>query len=514
MRGLNRHDTKPFQGLQFLCNSNPVSNEHDVYVIEGTDIFNHPTLDGVRDHQGSKSPNFAAANTFSGLPIQVEGHIKNVTQQAINYHYETIPQEPVNITSGLVVPNQLTGNTNSCGAKYLTIPNPTGNPLPVVLPLNANLITDYYAERKVYNDLLYNYYQQLDNGNTDSLINAINLMIPSQAQQMRDNLIAQSPYVSTQALSDAANTGVMTDALLLEVCLANPDATQSEGFLDFVEFDIPNTLPSNMVQLIYQSWGTETARTLLELELAGINAELGHMSKQILQHYLTDTLDHKDSIESILESRNSIVAQYRLVEYHIEQEDFTAANAMMTTISNEHSLSTAETNEHNNLQSYINFRSNLVGAGKSYLELDQAELTSLRAIADANTGRSAALARNILCFGYQECTSTAPATRLKQRRARRVYDMRPAVGVSLVDDERVSISPNPASEEIFLEIKGMNSQQQVQFQLIELGGKILVNQRISSSKTRIDVAAYPKGSYLYKVILNKKEVEYGKILIR
>ena len=238
------------------------------------------------------------------------------------------------------------------------------------------------------------------------------------------------------------------------------------------------------------------------------------MSKQILQHYFTDTLDHKDSIVSLLQSRNSLSSEYRIVDLHVEADDFTAANSAMQGILNDYVLDTYQTAEHNNFQSYINLRSTVNTAGRDYMELDEGELTTLRSIANAETGRSSAFARNILCFGYDECESPAPpATRLKSY-PKRIYDMNPPLQSPIVDHQQISLSPNPATEQVRLNIAELEENGQWRFQLINLNGQRALNVRVTSKVQQIDLANLPKGTYLYKVLNGTKELEYGKLMIQ
>lgn len=517
--GINRHSSKSFQGLQFLCNDYPVNGKKfDVQVIEEPGaIQSIKDLSGIRHNQGSTSPNSSPANIFSNTPGNaLEGHIKYEAANRIVYHVYDTTIGPTKYTDIKVDTHRLTSNANQCVGKLQGIPEPdTIAVYPIVVPLSTNAVADYYDLRKEYNDLLYNYFQELDNGNTDSLIDAINLATPTQAQQLRDNLIAQSPYLSSQSLMSAALTGVLTDAFLLEVCLANPDATQSEGFLDSLEYDIPNTLPASMIQLIYLSWSTSTPRTIMEEQLAGFNAELGFMSKQILQHYLSDTLNHEDSIINMLNSRNSLRSQYRVVELMIEKEDFDIADTLMQDILNDHTLSTAQTSEHNNLQSFIDFRSTLDSLGKNYMELDEGELTTLRSIAEAETGRSSGMARNILCFGYGECISgNSPQTRIKGRPKRIYSRLAPQMDLESIETIKVKVQPNPADEKIRVFVEGIKDGEIALFSINTIRGKVLIERQLNSASEQINISSLKKGAYLYKVILNGKEVKSDKLIVQ
>ena len=68
----------------------------------------------------------------------------------------------------------------------------------------------------------------IDNGDTDILQSQIENNWSSDAWSLRNNLMQESPYLSTEALLTAAAENLLPNAMLLEVLLANPDATTKQ----------------------------------------------------------------------------------------------------------------------------------------------------------------------------------------------------------------------------------------------------------------------------------------------
>ena len=500
-QGRNKNPLKNFEGLQFLCNSNAVTNEYDVRVDQ--ELF----FDGIRTLQGNTGT--SAGNTFSNPPgLAVDAHIKN-DAASINYYYKNVSEEPTKTYNAIV---DTASSVNTCPDQSLFLIPSSGTQVP------QPEIDAYYAERVTYDDLLYNYIQSLDNGNTDSLKAAIGLYFPSQAQAMRDDLIAQSPYVSTGALMDAANTGILTDALLLEVCLENPSATQAGGFLDFLEYEIPNPLPSNMIQLIYQSWGASTPRSILENQLAGSNAELGRIANQILHFYQMDSLDHYDSIVSIIESRKTLNSKYRLIELAMSKNDFNTTATLFNYIESNYTLTTWQNAEHLNFKNYIGVRQSLHNANKNYVDLVEGnqELTDLRTIAANNTGRSSALAQSILCFVVSECSNGGSSGSLRIKSyPKRVYDMtKPVVNPLNNSSFQVELHPNPTSAMVQLNISGLKAGQVYVFQVSNLQGQKVMEKQFNNAQQLIDISHLKKGSYFYQVVVDETTVNSGKLVIQ
>jgi len=91
---------------------------------------------------------------------------------------------------------------------------------------------------------------------------------------LRNQLMSKSPYLSQEAIISVAQENLLPPALLLEICIANPDATKDQGFLDLLRYEIPTPLPEYMINLIIASWDERTLRTELEEQLAAIKGNI------------------------------------------------------------------------------------------------------------------------------------------------------------------------------------------------------------------------------------------------
>lgn len=496
--GRNRNNNQ-YEGMQYLCNS--FTNTIDVRVEK---VPNRPEskYHGIRTFQGAYQPSQSSGNQFIGS-LMNQWQLQNFSDQGIVYYYKTASEQmqPSKIDPPGLIMQAYTANANTCSQLYFS--SYDGNVV-------SNLNSEFYTLRSQYNGLLYTYFQNIDGGNTDSLLQAINMSFNSDAQNLRDELMSQAPYLSEEALREAAQTGILTDALLLEVCLANLDATRNEDFLYFLEHEIPNTLPALMIQLIYQNWSGVTPRTILESQLASTNAKLGSISNQLLYYYMSDSLDHTDSIESILEARMHTASDYRVVELAIDQEDFQKAALLISALEEGPELSETMQLEHDNLKDYIDFRSVINDNNTAILDLGQEELGTLRTIAEKRTGRSSQMAQNILCFGYGECTTfDAPQER---QRSRRVYDMTKAAVTDL--EGGYSMIPNPASTSVSLIIDNDLIESTSTLLLFNISGQLVIEKRIANTNTEIEVNHLENGTYLYEVFEGETIVHQGKLIIQ
>jgi hypothetical protein len=498
---LNRNTSasRGFIGLQFLCNTFENSSNLSTDVEVNPRGQSGPTAnrDGIRNVQGSTLPDASAGNTFSLSTSFPEGHIHNNTAQIITYQGHAGAATPTQTTQTFV--NTFTKPAPACSSKYW---QSTGGGIP------NGIIGQYYTLRGEYNNLLYNYHQLIDNGNTDSLLEAIGTMPNSDAQQMRDELMAEAPYLSQEVILDAAASGVLTDALLLEICLANPDATRDEGFLDFLEFEIPNPLSSTDIQLIYLNWDAETPRTLVENQLGSKAAVLGRLSSKILHSYAFDSTATEDSVIAMIQSKQTVESKYQLVEYRISKNEFGLAASELNAIASSTELNAAELNEHNNLVAYTNFRESIANEGLDYMRLNDAHLENLRSIATAVSGRTATFAQNILCFGYGECYFPETGASYRKRKPRIYTEIIPTATAL----NTVKLSPNPASDLVNIQLPTHFEMENTIFILTSMDGKEVRNQPLQQANSTLSISDLAKGEYFYQIVDSGKRIGEGKLI--
>jgi hypothetical protein len=75
----------------------------------------------------------------------------------------------------------------------------------------------------------------------------------------------------------------------------------------------------------------------------------------------------------------------------------------------------------------------------------------------------------------------------------------------------LSVYPNPTTDFIYLKVKE-SSFESLQYQLFDLNGRIIENNKVSDFSTIIQMTKYPCAIYLLKVIDNNKEVKTFKII--
>lgn len=75
----------------------------------------------------------------------------------------------------------------------------------------------------------------------------------------------------------------------------------------------------------------------------------------------------------------------------------------------------------------------------------------------------------------------------------------------------MSVYPNPATNWLLLEMKN-SLLENINYQLFDLNGRLMVNEKIKSEETTINLEKYPSSVYVLKVLENNKELKTFKII--
>ncbi len=341
----------------------------------------------------------------------------------------------------------------------------------------------------------------IDGGSTTQMLAQIQQSWSQGAWTLRNDLMAESPYVSEEVLRETAADNLLPQAMLLEVCLANPDATRQEGFLDFLESGISNPLPAYMIDMIIASWGTVTTRTLLEDGLAYFGREKAVASNLLLAHYKADSVDQTDSIRFWLRKRGELSDEYALLESFIESEQFDSVNNRLQSLPAKFEMDTQDRlDTYNDYLSYYNLRRSFHQAGKSIMELDSLNERDLVNFAFGSNTRAANLAGNILCFFYGNCKdlSESDSTGGSARLAAPALDPQQYLQSQYY---QLRVFPNPASDYATFEWKLVELESVAQIRIIDPTGRVIESESVNQLEGQWlwDTRGIARGLYLYEM---------------
>lgn len=400
-------------GLWYLCNTND-NNDNGIWSRRDDSPLAADYPDqSIRTNQGTRLR--PADNTFGQTPGQLDIKNSNYANNALTYWW-TLPQVPYwpeYVSVGVSRDNQDgTGNLiardpKNCASRIAPlIPFPP-NPEPAAQ--RAHLLNEAQARKAAYGNTRYLYDALIDGGSTDETVQEIQSAWPNEAWELRAMLLEKSPYLSNEVLMAVVEKNVLPVAMVAEICIANPEATQREGFMDWLENKAPINMPGYMLDNIRASWETKTYRTTLENTLAFEHSEMTQALAMLTASYQADTLvEQVDSIRAALQVLRTPAARYHEILTYLQQDNFDSAYAVMDRLPVEFRLRDKQVNEKDRTKQFIGIVQGYRTAGRTSAELDENELTALRNLRDDYYDRPAEWAQNILCFGYGDCR--APRT--------------------------------------------------------------------------------------------------------
>lgn len=393
---------KPLVGLQFRCNQNN-GNGFNIWNRVLFDLNDDlPQDQTIRTVQGQL--NFPAGNTFdraAGGTAESDLHY-NWNLNVTNYigHAPGSVYDPLDIDATYFPKTIVT----TAPGNVCTLKVPPLNPEPPEGLMADALSAILEQEREAAAALRYVYNNLIDGGNTNALVQEITDTWPTEVWDLRESLVTKSPYLSTEVLVEAVQKNILPQAVVLEVCLANPEATQKDGFLKWMEYESSNPLPAYMLGLIEESWQTKTFRFALENELAGHYANMAQTVNTLLQVYHADTLyERVDSLRYAWQQLRSPAARYAEAMALVQLNNFEGAATLIEGMGSEHRLKEDQQAERGRMLTFIAFLQGVQASGRALADLTEGELDQLENTVAVTNDRPGTWARNILCFHYDRC---------------------------------------------------------------------------------------------------------------
>lgn len=488
-QGVN-HNSNYQKGLQFLCNK--LTNNQTAL-----NMNSDPINDGVRFYQGDFSPLKSAGNRFIGNSLDIDNSANSIV-----YIHNGGDTEPINY-QGLVT-LQYTSNVNSCPTSF-----GGGILIKSILLVLDSLNTELQGQTTSYNDLNFTYTSLIDDGNTEQFKDNIELNWSSDAWLLRSKLLASSPYLSSEVLLEAAKQNILPNGMLLEILLANPDATRGERFINELKEVTNNTFPEYMLDYVRGNYDNRTLRTEMEGQLSSIHSNLSSTRNWI--KHLTKSKEEYNNQDRLEVSKlgSEIYNKVGLMDYYIEQGNFNKADSVLNSIENDKKykddLSMIE-----NFGNYINFRSNL--GTRNLAQLDSTEIAYLQTLAD-NKGRVAGYAQNILCFFYNICYEKDLAFGNSQAKSMMLPPQNNQEELNNVL-YNIKLYPNPANDyasiqwEIYDELKDAN------YRVVDLNGREQLSGVLGDNRGEqvLDTRKLKNGVYIIG-IYNNNQLKVSKKLV-
>jgi len=503
VNGNNWSYSSQHQGLVFECNSHS-DNSRDISVAIGTVGQNQGSIFQITPGVYGANP---AKNTFSNL-IDPVGHFANFGSNHVYYLYandtSSLIYEPINRTINNVSSYNVNGPlTNlSCPSHLINgdIPAPTP-------PISNN----FYQKRLLFLETAYTYQTYIDGGNTQLLLTQIDQTWPNQAWDLRNELLAKSPYLSIDALYGLADKAdVMPHALMLDVFMANPHCGRDSKFTDYLlNKEIP--MPIYMVNIL-KGDTTRTLKDDMESAMAYYMGICSQIANTIMHYYLTDTLN--SSLDSALAWSQrkgdlaSIIYDADLKSNLLQYNN--ALNKISDIYSNTPRLSSDILSSLNSREESWTLLKNFQYNGNEFWNLDSAQQSLLFNYAIENTEIGNLEAKNILEFFYGH-------------RFNRILDLnefnepknKKWNNTHKKSNYNFKVYPNPAESYITFEFNSINfDNNKLTIQIMDINGKSLLIENLNNTIKSVDIQNLSPGTYFYKISNNEQNLLHSDSFIK
>ena len=494
-------------GLSLLCNQNNQNQEEDFKVRTTWPTIPPPLNHSIKVFQGSTSK--SAGNTFTPTQNGSSPHYNynnDPEQLPITYFWETPPRD---LNTGAfntpwVQRHTVISPANTCPTR-ITCPGSTPQ-------MKAALDPQMEQEQLAYLNLKYVYESLLDGGDFEGLKETIMESWPQDAWELRNELMSKSPYLSAEILKEAGLKNILPHAMYLEVCVANPEATQRDGFVKWVQYEMPNPLPEYMVAQIVASWDQRTWRTSLESAMGWHVGEYQRLNDQVIGAMLNDTIPQPaDSVLVRWQLNPSLRARYGEVGVLLEKNDFAAAEALLNGLDQTYRLQEADKQERDDMLALIAVVRTAQAADRTIMQLDSAEVQTLEAIAARQPSRAATHARGILCFGYGICTPPVTGETPQPKSQ--------WTGVSVQDikeNKVLVVHPNPANNWVAFSHDLTGLVDRAYIRVRDMQGREVYTTAIASSPGQHiwDARGMAAGTYTVELHNKGRFVETQRVVIR
>ena len=487
-------------GIYFTCNKNINNTGYD-YIFQDNPI--------IKKQQSGPSLK-ATGNTFTQNSTTIHW-FQNGGNAPVDYYYNpAISQTPTNIQASNI--HLLTAIENGdCGISdcklnlaYKTLSNEN------FISEVENLKSEFNVNESYFNNYKNLSSQLIDGGSTEDLKENIDESTLAEANDIRVTMLNNSPYVSERALRALAEQNILPQAYLLEILMLNPDATKSNDFLNYLQFEKPNPMPEFMIDLIRASWNGETIRSGLEKNISSTLSKMCDIRNELVLVYGTnDLLYNEAKLIEWLQKAPTLNNHYEVVEYFLSQKMYNEALIQLDAI-----LTTYKPNDQELLEYYLfrdlfYFKKSLLENNSNLNKLNQTQIQELQTIAESPVECLArTMARSALCFFYKICYPLEERV-LPNSSSNKMPKIRGIDSFQSV----VSVYPNPANDYVSFIYNTQSTNKMDKLSVIDLSGRQVYNAQLNGSFGQHvwNLQNVQNGNYIYIITSLSGEKYTGKI---
>ncbi|MDP1623329.1 MAG: T9SS type A sorting domain-containing protein [Bacteroidales bacterium] len=504
----NRYSYPYNGGLCYRCNDF-FENENDIFVI--SDAPPGARDQGISLSQGNKT--HAAKNTFTGgnnegYDIYNPFDVIQYFQDQHSNGYNITPYPIVGVTNKFVELSWYNKYAD-CPSHFKTL-------------IDIPELTAELAEADINADSVQTILMGLiDGGSTEELISEVQTSTPPEAFEIRNDLMAQSPYLSDSVMQAAiAKEDVLPNVMIRDILVENPQSAKSDALIEALDQRfIP--MPDSMMAQIMEGEGIFGAKEEQEQELIKWNSKYAVAMKNLIRLYDQDTTGTygTDSLISMINHDGSLQTRYDLVSLYYSKCAFETGNYILNTIPSEFTLSDNQELTHELYVALFPYLYQVVSDSNGLWSLDSTQISVLNTLALNDNSLPGAYARNLLIkkglLQYEEPILLVSS--LKESKKWRSGSDNPSLGND--KDFWLKVYPNPANYYFIVEyrsIKQINPGYKLSITVTDIKGREFFNFPLNKNFDRfvIPTEKLNAGAYIIGLNVNAKQKEQVKLIIK
>ncbi len=398
------NDVNFIRGLQYLCNDN-VQNRYDMNIQTYSDLNA-----GVRSLQGELTT--ASQNLLSVSPIRHIVTTDNV--HPMKYYWKGVNNQPTLITQPQIVGSNAINVIpapffNECKSNFTNggVILHDDKVLELAEKTSMKATRDNLVASK--NTLENDFFADLAAGDASSLYNLIATINLSNANDVKNALLANSPYLSHHLLTNLGevSTTLFPKSWYLDVIKANIEVFEVPEFRLFLMTKNEPLDGDDMLILAEAYKNNPTARLLEQNNIAQLTEKMATIDNWLLIDELNnEPTDVASIIPALIADREDVAANAQKLGYYFGLRDWVNFDNALLACQNQ--IASMENNrlqhEINDVMVVLSYLKNQQNAFGSYdIPMSQSQVDQLLTYRNELSGKAQVYASNVLCFYASVC---------------------------------------------------------------------------------------------------------------
>ncbi|MCX6269749.1 MAG: T9SS type A sorting domain-containing protein [Bacteroidetes bacterium] len=492
-QGCNRDNGT--NGLCFKCNDFS-TNDNDITVSDD----GGPLPQGIATYQGANIPNdntAPAGNTFvRALSYNI---VDEITGDSIYYYHHSntgiYPRLIPILRTSNVFPFSVQGTnytkSESCPS-YL-----------INLSKTAERLAYQRAEGSA-DSIKQTLLLRIDGGSTTAISSEIITSSPDQSEQLRENLMSLSPFLSnTVLISSIQKENVLPNAMIRDILVSNPQSAKSGTVLNELDYrSVP--MPDYMFDQILDGQYISGAQENMKAKQHHYNNAAYLPWSNLYRIFNNDTVNasSSDSLDNLLTTSNFLGSKYQLSLRKLFQGDTILAFQIFDQIPAIFTLNEHQLTEHGYYQEYSSVLSRLLHQDSVYSLPDSSQQELLFYLLDHSTDLPGVYSRNLLIHNgllqYEEPITINHISKSKRNRNR--------MPVQSDGSNFLKVFPNPAKDYVVAEIHIPGIINNPYLSVFDMSGRTLKTIPLSNPDDQIVISLKGLSQGVYILTLTNQKV--------